>query len=105
MVKDDVIKRITEIGTADDITQIRDSLAQFADDLATDYDRYAGLEAANEKLVKDNDTLREYNMKLFLRVGEEKTKEDVTKAETGINDPVPVKRKFEDLFTEKGAIK
>ena len=106
MVKDEVMQRITEIGTGDDVTVIREALAQLADDIGADYDRYSDMEATNTKLVQDNETLREYNMKLFLRVGEEKNKEIVRQDETGLKheEPVKIKESFEELFNAKRRI-
>lgn len=51
-----------------------------------------------EKLAADNEKLRQANMSLFLKVGEQKPTEQNTKPE----DNTP---KFEDLFDKDGNLK
>jgi len=51
-----------------------------------------------EKLTSDNEKLRQANMSLFLKVGEQKTDPQQTKQE----DTTP---KFENLFDDQGNLK
>jgi regulator of replication initiation timing len=105
MEKQEFIDAITQIGTCEDETQRREMLAQLSESAQKDYDTLSTLTASNEQLTKDNETLRDANMKLFLRVGSPKSEEERKKDETGIDNPPPTKREFADLFNEKGEIK
>lgn len=95
--------KITEIGTCEDDVRRRELLAELSDEGAADYDRMAELTAQNEAHTKDNEALREANMKLFLRIGS-KSREEGVKDEYGA-EPPKEKLKFEDLFNEKGGLK
>lgn len=105
MEKKDFLDRIVEIGKCEDDVQRRDLLSKLSEEASKDYDNLKTLTESNETLTKDNETLRDANMKLFLRVGAEKEPDVRKKDETGVNDKGKEKRKFEDLFNEKGAIK
>lgn len=94
---------IQQIGTTEDEVQRRELLTSLSDNVAPIFDDITSLTDTNTQLTTDNETLRSANMKLFLRVGvksEEQAKEDMT----GVKKE-PEKRKFEDLFNEKGGIK
>lgn len=105
MEKKDFLDRITEIGSCDDDVKRRELLAQLSDEASKDYDTLTALTETNETLKNDNETLRDANMKLFLRVGEEKTDAERVKNETGVDGSKNEKRSFDDLFNEKGGIK
>lgn len=100
MDKTEFIKRIQAIGSCEDTTNRLELLAQLQDDATPDYDKLNELETKNTQLSTDNETLRQANMKMFLRLGEQREPEDKT-----LKDDKPEKRKFEDLFNEKGEIK
>ena len=105
MEKQDFLNRITEIGSCDDDVKRRELLAQLSEEASKDYDALNSLTETNETLKNDNETLRSANMKLFLRVGEEKTDDVRVKNETGVDGKKNEKRSFDDLFNEKGGIK
>ena len=105
MVKEEFLKLITDIGSCDDEVQRRELLAQLSEEASKDYDNMATLTETNETLMNDNETLRSANMKLFLRVGEEKNADEKRKDETGVDNKSIEKRSFDDLFNEKGEIK
>lgn len=98
MLKQELLDKLTEIGTCEDDVQRRDIIAQLTDNVGADYDRFATLEDENKNLTQANESLRESNMKLFLQVTEK------SKPEPVIEQPKE-KRKFEDLFNEKGELK
>lgn len=92
-------RKISEIGTCEDEAQRREMLTQLQEEVTGDYDRLTDLEATNNQLTSDNESLRSANMKLFLRVGDHKAQD---------NDPFEdkkEKREFKNLFNEKGGIK
>lgn len=95
--------KITEIGTCEDDVKRRELLAELSEQGAADYDRMAELTSQNEAHTRDNEALREANMKLFLRIGS-KSREDGVKDEYDHDTPKE-KLKFEDLFNDKGGLK
>lgn len=105
MEKQEFLDRITEIGTCEDDVRRRELLASLSDEAGKDYDTITTLTESNEALQNDNETLRDANMKLFLRVGEEKTQHERKKDNTGIDEQPKEKRSFDDLFNEKGGLK
>ena len=71
--------------------------------MSKDYDSLTKLTTDNQNLTNDNELLRQANMKLFLRVGEQKdTSQEHNKDDVSNEDK---KRSFEDLFDEKGGLK
>lgn len=104
MEKQDFLNKLTEIGSCDDDVQRRELLAQLSEEASKDYDNLSTLTATNQTLVNDNETLRQANMKLFLRVGEEKDPDGKRKDETGIDGKQKEKRSFDKLFNEKGGL-
>lgn len=105
MEKQEFLSRLTAIGSCEDDVERRELLAQLSDDASKDYDNLATLTETNTSLLNDNEKLRSANMQLFLRIGEDKDPAERKKDETGIKDETKDKRKFDDLFNEKGEIK
>ena len=99
MIKSEFTERLQAIGAEADETQRRELIAALIDDGGADYDSFATATAERDQLRSDNETLREANMKLFLRVGTHKDPDPKP------GDPPKDKPKFEDLFNEKGGIK
>lgn len=99
MDKTEFNNRITAIGSCEDDAERRELLAQLLEDGSSDYDRLTEFETSNAQLKQDNEDLRSANMKLFLRVGDNKkpSKDDL--------DDTPEKRDFKNLFNEKGELK
>ena len=103
LTKEQFNQLIQTIGTSEDEVTRRDSLASLSEAVSPMFDTISSLTETNTKLNSDMESLRSANMKLFLRVGgksEEEAEEDLT----GIKKK-PEKRKFEDLFNEKGGLK
>lgn len=99
MNKQQYTERLQAIGAEADEAQRRELIAQLIEDGGADYDSFATTTAERDQLRSDNETLREANMKLFLRVGTHKDPDPKP------GDPTKEKPKFEDLFDEKGGIK
>ena len=59
----------------------------------------------NKSFEEDNEKLRSANMQLFLRVGANKTEEEIQKNQVGGTEVDKEPRKFEDLFDDKGNLK
>lgn len=105
MTKDEYLEKLKEIGTCEDDVQRRTLLAEITDEITNIFDDHDKLSEANKKYETDNEKLREANMKLFLQVGGGKTDQETKKDQTGIDQKEQEKRKFEDLFDEKGGLK
>lgn len=99
MDKVEINNRIQAIGQCEDPSQRLELLAKFQEDLEPDYDKITNLETQNNQLSSDNEELRSANMKLFLRIGEQKAPKNEP-----FEDEKP-KREFKNLFNEKGSIK
>ncbi len=101
MDRDKILEKITNIGTCEDEATRRTLLAELNDGVNGVFNDYDTLLSQNEDLTRANETLRESNMQLFLKVGEKKKPEGAPE-EPPAGAP---KRNFEDLFNEKGMIK
>ena len=101
MEKADFLEKVKEIGTCEDDATRRSLLADLQEGVSADYDAFTESSSKNEELTAEVTRLQEHNMKLFLQVG----------SPAGGNTPpdnppeVKEKRKFEDLFNEKGRLK
>ena len=105
MEKQEFLDAMNNIGTCEDDVQRRELIATLIEGASTDYDNLAALTETNQKLTDDMETLRDANMKLFLRVGESKQSDEIKKDTTGIDNKETQKKDFKDLFDEKGGIK
>lgn len=105
--KEELIEEIKSIDTIEDEVARRTKLAELTNEVSTIYDTYSGLEEESHKLKEDNEKLRKANMDLFLQVGTQtKSVEETVKERTGIEEEKePERKKFEDLFNEKGELK
>ncbi len=100
MTKEEHTEKIMEIKKlvhdTDDGT-ITKVLADLCDDYGVIMSNLDEVKLSNEKLQKDNESLRDTNMRLFLRVGGDQPKET--------QQPAEVNQSFEELFNEKGELK
>lgn len=106
MDKETFLQAITDIGTCEDEVERRTKLTELSEEVVNIFDSNSKLESENTKYQEDNEKLREANMQLFLRVGSNKTEEELKEDKTGIKEEeVKEPRKFKDLFDEKGNLK
>lgn len=99
MTREDLLQKLTEIGTCEDDAQRRALLTSVTDEVKIVYDTNETLTTANSKFEADNKKLQEYNMQLFLRVGGQQKQPDKAK------EPQSEELKYENLFNEKGELK
>lgn len=92
---------MTRVAEHDTDGSISTELTSVMDEFNSVYDKNESLTHENDTYKSNNEKLREANMKLFLRVGEEKKPEAKDEAE----EPKEEKLKFEDLFDDKGLLK
>lgn len=96
MDKQSFLSSITEIGSLEDIVEVRTRLAELSDNVSDIFDQNSQFSEQNQKLVDDNEKLRSANMQLFLKVGEPKTKDD----DSGDPKPPRIEKTFEELYNE-----
>lgn len=100
MKKEEFSSKLKEIGSNEDITKIREQLLELEKEALKDYEERDTASNERDELRKNNETLREANMKLFLQVGSGKNEPN------GKDDnPKAKELKFEELFNEKGELK
>lgn len=107
MEREELLARITEIGTCEDDVQRRTMLTEVSDAISEVYDREVEhnttIESLNATITKNTEkiqALQEANMDFYLKLNAQKTNGQIQKASTGI-EPEANKRKFEDLFKEE----
>lgn len=105
MKKEDFDLKLQEIGQLEDVADIRVKLAELSDNMAVEFASLDSLKETNEKLTSDNEKLRSANMELFLRVGTNKSEEEIKEETIGKEEKETEPRKFENLFDEKGNLK
>lgn len=105
MDRQEFLNTLTEIGTCENEVERREKLSSLHDEVEKLYTDNETLTTQNKTLTDDNETLRSANMKLFLRVGEQKTEAQIKKDTTGIEAKPETKRNFSDLFDDKGGLK
>ena len=102
MEKQEFLQKLQDIGTSEDMTNIRSIVADLTDEVNTLYDDKSNLETLKSNNETEIERLRAENMKLFLRVTDT---QDKTNNNNVIDEEEKQPRKFEDLFNEKGLIK
>lgn len=91
-----MIKEENQATASETITNLIEAYTKIMNDNAS-------LTTKNEELVLNNETLRDVNAKLFLKVGEVNTNiNERTELKEDENIEIP---SFEDLFNEKGELK
>lgn len=98
MDKESFLNSITEIGSLEDIVEVRTKLSELSDEVTNIFDLNSEVSEKVTKLEQDNEKLRSANMQLFLKVGGQKKPEDI------IDDKKAEPRSFKNLFNEKGEI-
>lgn len=98
MDKAQFLETIKNIGTCEDDVTRRTMLTELQDEVTSVFDTNEQLTTENNDLRVDNNRLYDENTKLFLRVTVDKDPDDQP-------EPPKEKRKFEDLFNDKGGIK
>ena len=110
MDKDAFLDKIKEIGTCEDEVNRRTLLSELSESVSEVFDTVSEnantIESLNKTIEQNNsdmESLRQANMDLFKRIGGTKTPQEINK-DNGFEEEKP-KRKYDDLFDEKGMIK
>lgn len=101
MTLDEMLQRLTDIGTAEDDASRRAIITEVSDEVRTVFGTVDTLTESKTKLETENKQLQGYNMDLYLKVQGQKKKSDPIQSEDDPNDNL----KYENLFNEKGELK
>lgn len=104
MKREDFNSRISEIGALDDVVTIREKLTELHEEMGKDFDRMSELETENQNLTQRNEQLTEANRGLYLRVTTQKSADEITKLDTGLDNkpkPEPINKSYMELFNER----
>ena len=105
MTPDEIRNLLTEIGTDDDEVSRRERLATVSEEVRILGENTEKFQKDNNTLNNDNENLRTANMKLFLQLGNGNTNDGEKDTEDEKNkEKENEKRKFENLFNDKGEI-
>lgn len=111
MTKEELLNSITEIGKCEDVTErlslltnLHDNVDKLYSDLDIEKQGNARLKDELDTRNKELATAQEYNMQMYLRLGESKKDSEVQKEETGVKEEEKVEVKsFDELA--KGYLK
>ena len=102
MDKETFTKKIKEIGSMESIEEVRAGLVELNNNVSDIYDTNATLTEQHEADIKEMEAIRQANMKLFTQLGTEKTPVKQAEEQTGLKQEPVERRKFENLFDDKG---
>lgn len=91
----ETIEKIKECGTIEDDVTRRTLLSEIETEFTALHDSNETLTKQNSSLTEDINRVREENMKLFLKVSEDR------EPQTAPSEKPKTKRKFEDLFKKE----
>lgn len=104
MKQEDFTKTIQDIRTkvsdSPELSEVSDLLTNLFDGSTELFKTIDDLSSTKKELEKSNENLRNTNMKLFLKIGEQDKKEE-DPTPIGENPPIE-KRSFDNLFKEGG---
>lgn len=107
MTRDDhknIVNQLLAMATPENQASASDLLTQLTDDYEKTLTDFENATANVTQLTQNNETLRQVNAKLFLKVGETDKGNDPGKGNDNGGDDMP-QINFEDLFNEKGELK
>ena len=102
MDKETFEAKIKEIGSLETVEEMRAGLAEITEPVGELYDANASLSKQHEADTIEMENIRQANMKLFTQLGTEKTPVKQAEEETGLKQEPVERRKFEDLYDDKG---
>ena len=102
MDKDTFLEKIKEVGSMETAEEMRAGLAEIQNGVSEIYDSNDNLKEQHEHDTIEMEAIRQANMKLFTQLGTDKTPAKQTEEETGLKQEPVERRKFENLFDDKG---
>ena len=102
MDKDSFLEKVKEIGTLESAEEMRAGLAELQNGVSEIFDTNATLKEQHEHDTIEMEAIRQANMKLFTQLGTDKTPAKQAEEQTGLKQEPVERRKFENLFDDKG---
>lgn len=103
MERDELLTIVSNLRNGIENDEERDNIfTQLTDGITDVYTRLDTSASANSELTRGMEELRKANMKLFQKIGSEPSGNEIKDPDP---EPTKAKRKFEDLFNEKGDFK
>lgn len=102
MDKDAFLEKIKEVGSFETPEEMRAGLAEISQGVSEVFDSNTTLTEQHDNDLKEMEAIRQANMKLFTQLGTEKTPKEQTEEQTGLKQEPVERRKFENLFDDKG---
>lgn len=102
MDKETFLTKVQELGQLETPEEMRAGLAELQDGVSEVFDANANLTSQHEADTKEMEAIRQANMKLFTQLGTETTPAKQAEEQTGLKQETVERRKFENLFDNKG---
>ena len=102
MDKETFEAKLKELGSLESAEEMRAGLAELMQPVTELYDANATLTSQHEADTIEMEAIRQANMKLFTQIGSQKTPKEQTEEQTGLKQDTVERRKFENLFNDKG---
>ena len=102
MDKDAFLEKIKEVGSMETAEEMRAGLAEIQNGVAEIYDSNTSLKEQHEHDTIEMEAIRQANMKLFTQLGTDTTPAKQAEEQTGLKQETVERRKFEDLYDDKG---
>ena len=102
MDKETFEAKIKEIGSLESAEEMRAGLAELSQGVAPVFDANSNLTSQHEADTKEMEAIRQANMKLFTQLGTETTPAKQAEEQTGLKQETVERRKFDNLFDDKG---
>lgn len=102
MDRDTFLEKIKEVGAFETAEEMRAGLAEIQNGVTEVFDTNNTLKEQHERDTIEMEAIRQANMKLFTQLGTDKTPAKQTEEETGLKQEPVQRRKFEDLYNDKG---
>ena len=102
MDKETFLTKVQELGQLETAEEMSPGLAELQDGVSEVFDANANLTSQHEVDIKEMEAIRQANMKLFTQLGTETTPAKQAEEQTGLKQETVERRKFENLFDNKG---
>ena len=102
MDKETFLTKVQELGQLETAEEMRAGLAELQDGVSEVFDTNANLTSQHEVDIKEMEAIRQANMKLFTQLGTETNPAKQAEEQTGLKQETVERRKFENLFDNKG---
>lgn len=102
MDKETFLTKVQELGQLETPEEMRAGLAELQEGVTKVFDANANLTSQHEADTKEMEAIRQANMKLFTQLGTETTPAKQAEEQTGLKQETVERRKFENLFDNKG---